>query len=335
MTRPLRALIVEHDDNDVQLILRELRRVDFEPVFEVVAGEAALRAALTGRTWDIVLSDYNLPGLDAPHALAMVRERHPELPFVVVSGSVGEELAVAIMAAGAQDFVFKDQPARLGPVVERELREATVRRERELAQEQLRTSYENLRQAMRDTVRAMAATVETRDPYTAGHQRRVAELSTAIATRMRLPAHDIEGIFLAATVHDIGKIAVPAEILVKPTKLSNVEFSLIKGHSQAGYDILKGIAFPWPIADMTLQHHERMDGSGYPQGLKGDACLLGSRIIATADVVEAMSSHRPYRAALGIDVALGEIRKNRERRYDPDTVDACVAAVTEDKRELK
>ena len=170
----------------------------------------------------------------------------------------------------------------------------------------------------------MAATVETRDPYTAGHQRRVSDLARSIATEMHLPCHVIDGIRMASMIHDIGKISVPSEILTKPTKLSELEFELIKTHSQSGYNILKDIAFPWPIARIVLEHHERMDGSGYPNNLKGDQILLDSRIVAVADVVEAISSHRPYRPALGIKVGLDEIARNSGSIYDPEVVAACL-----------
>lgn len=181
-----------------------------------------------------------------------------------------------------------------------------------------------LRQSLEQSIQTIAATVEARDPYTAGHQRRVAELAVAIAREMALPFEQINGIHLAAIIHDLGKINIPAEILSKPGKLSDIEFMLIKTHPQAGYDILKNVKFPWPIADIVLQHHERIDGSGYPQGLKGGQILLESKIVAVADVVEAMSSHRPYRAGLGIGTALREIERGRGSLYDPDTVDACL-----------
>ena len=152
----------------------------------------------------------------------------------------------------------------------------------------------------------------------------MAELARSISQEMGLPKDQIEGVRMAGTVHDLGKISVPAEILSKPTKLSSLEFSLIKVHPQTSYDILKDIEFPWPIARIVLQHHERINGSGYPQGLKGEEILLESRILAVADVVEAIASHRPYRPAHGIDTALEEIEKNRGLFYDPDVVDACL-----------
>ena len=185
-------------------------------------------------------------------------------------------------------------------------------------------TVERIRKALGATVQAIAVTVETRDPYTAGHQRRVADLARAIATEMNLPIDKIDGIRMAAAIHDLGKISVPAEILSKPTKLTNIEFSLIKTHSQSGYDILKDIDFPWPVARTVLEHHERMNGSGYPNGLTGDNILMESRILAVADVVEAMASHRPYRPSLGIDAALEEIEKNKGTFYDNAVADACL-----------
>jgi PAS domain S-box-containing protein len=201
--------------------------------------------------------------------------------------------------------------------------------ERKKADEEHQHGIERIRKALGATVQAMAMTVEARDPYTAGHQHRVSDLARAIATEMDLPSHQIDGVRMASMIHDIGKISVPAEILSKPTKLSEIEFSLIKIHSQSGYDILKDIDFPWPIARIVLEHHERRDGSGYPNGLTGDKLLMESRILAVADVVESMSSHRPYRASLGLDPALKEITVNRGVLYDPEVVDACLRLFNE------
>ena len=186
------------------------------------------------------------------------------------------------------------------------------------------------RASLEATIGAIASTVEMRDPYTSGHQQRVARLATAIARRLSMSEHDIHGIYLAGIIHDVGKINIPAEILNRPGKLSKLEFQLIQGHPQAGYDIVKGVDFPWPIAQMVLQHHERLDGSGYPQGIKGDTMLREAKILAIADVVEAMMSHRPYRPALGIDAALAEVEKGKGTLFDPEAVDACIALFRED-----
>ena len=197
-----------------------------------------------------------------------------------------------------------------------------------LVYQRLRNSLnENLSQlelSLEGTIAAMAAMLELRDPYTAGHQRRVGELAAAIAQELGISANDIRGIKLAAAVHDIGKIQIPAEMLSKPTRLTELEYKMLQQHCEAGYDILKSIDFPWPVAELVRQHHERVDGSGYPRGLKGDEILLGAKILAVADVVEAMSSHRPYRPALGLDAALGEIERHRGTLFDPEAVDACV-----------
>ncbi len=183
---------------------------------------------------------------------------------------------------------------------------------------------EQISKTLESTIQAIAATVEMRDPYTAGHEQRVAELAVAIAKEMGLSEDQIEGIRVAGTVHDLGKIQVPAEILSKPRNLNDIEFSLIKTHPLMGYNILKDIDFPWPVAQMVLQHHERLDGSGYPNGIKGRSIILESRILAVADTVEAMASHRPYRASLGIQTALDEIRSGSGKLYDAKVVNACI-----------
>ncbi len=191
-------------------------------------------------------------------------------------------------------------------------------------EEQRQASLQSLRKSLGATINAMSATVEARDPYTAGHQRRVSDLARSIATEMKLSRDQIDCIRLAGMIHDLGKISVPSEILTKPTRLSNLEFELIRTHSEAGYSILKDIDFPWPIARIVLEHHERIDGSGYPNKLKADELLLESKIISIADVVEAISSNRPYRPAVGINAALEEIEKNKGILYDRAAAEACL-----------
>ena len=451
---------------------------------------------------DLILADYHLPTLDGWRALALCRERLPTVPFIFVTGAMGEELAVESIKQGATDYILKDRLARLPAAVQRALEERRVIAQRALAQAALGASEEHIRrlnrtlrtisacnqdlvracseddllqavcrdlvevgqhllvricypdgdraevlrtvaargddaalsaadrdpvqdslaqaamaqgrtltssvpgstapraasadqstgtatsvalpliyeqqvlgvlsvwssaadafdreelrlleelaadlaygivavrtvvernrymtqvgQAMRGTVTALSRTVEMRDPYTAGHQQRVAALAVAVARAMGAPDRVIEGLYFGGMIHDIGKIAVPAEILNKPTKLTSIEYQLIQQHSQAGYRIVAGIEFPWPLAEMIVQHHERVDGSGYPQGLRGEAMLLESRILAVADVVEAMSSHRPYRAALGMETAIAEIEAGQGSRYDPLVVDACIRVI--------
>ena len=580
----LRVLMVEDSEDDVLLIIRELKRGGYNPVYEWVETATAMKNALQEKQWNIILCDYKLPKFNAPSAIAVLKETNIDIPLLIVSGSIGEETAVECMRLGAQDYIMKDNLSRLCPAIERELKEAESRvqgkraesqreaalealhqseekyrtilnsiqegyfefdlagkitfindtlwkrlgyskeellghtnkvftdeatrkesfrafnelyktgvpvealaqkyirkdgsiriselsvslmrdsggkpigffgtsrdvTERRRAEETLtrseekyrrlvenaqegiyqsivgylslnqalarmlgydspeevmatitdiakqlyvnpddrkklleivnekgsvtdfeteyykkdgsrlwvsinmhavrddqgriiyyqginqditekkkiederRGNIERLRKSLGATINAMAVTVETRDPYTAGHQRRVADLARAIATEMNLTSDQIDGVRMASTIHDIGKISIPSEILTKPTKLSDLEFNLIKTHPASGYNILKDIEFPWPIAQIVLEHHERIDGSGYPNGLKGEQILLESKIIAIADVVEAISSHRPYRPAHGIEVALDEITKNRSILFDPDLVDACL-----------
>jgi putative nucleotidyltransferase with HDIG domain len=193
----------------------------------------------------------------------------------------------------------------------------------------LHATLDHLRSSMNSTVEAIASMVELRDPYTAGHERRVAQLACAIGKEMGLPERQVEGLRVIGYLHDIGKIAVPAEILSKPTKLSEIELAMVQAHAQSGYDILKNLEFPWPVAQAALQHHERLDGSGYPQGLKGPDIILEAKILMVADVVEAMASHRPYRASRGIEAALDQISANKGRHYDEQAVDVCVRLFTE------
>jgi PAS domain S-box-containing protein len=615
----LRVLIVEDSDDDATLILRELRSSGYEPVAQRVESAAAMRAALSDKSWDIILCDYVIPGFSGTEALLIAKGCGLNLPFILVSGKVGEETAVEAMKTGATDFVMKDRLGRLGSVIKRELAEAATRRQAEAVRNRLAaivlSSYdaiigvdpngiitswnpgatqlygysaeevvgksvsmlapsdkkdetqafidalqrgeavrvtetsrirkdgeridvsfklspikvhdgsivgvsaivrdvtekkqaerallkvnralkvlsecdqalihasdetqllndicritvevggyrlacvryaendansplrilaqfgydegylaatrisladtelgrgptgtafrtgtiqvnqnfqtepaltpwreaalahgyqssvalplkgsaevfgvltvyaaepnavnevelkllqvladdlafgiktlrarnaqkrtaERLQRSMEATIQAIASTVEMRDPYTAGHQRRVAELAGSIARDIGLTPDEEHGIYLASVVHDLGKIHIPAEILSMPRKLSGIEFEFVKTHPQVGYDILKDVDFPWPIAQMVLQHHERIDGSGYPSGLKGDEILLGAKILMVADVVEAMASHRPYRPAMGIELALAEISANAGKSYDTDVVRSCVS----------
>ncbi|HID32558.1 MAG TPA: PAS domain S-box protein, partial [bacterium (Candidatus Stahlbacteria)] len=215
---------------------------------------------------------------------------------------------------------YQDKPAVQGVIVD-----ITTRKE---VEKELQQSFDRMEQTIDNTLEAMAKILETRDPYTAGHQQRVATLAVAIAEEMGLNGDQIRGLQVAAVIHDIGKIYVPAEILTRPTELTDSEFTLIKSHPKIGYEILKTIDFPWPVAEIVLQHHERFDGSGYPGGLKGEKTLLEARILAVADVVEAMSSHRPYRPAKDLEATLEEISSRKGILYDPAVVDACLKVVS-------
>ncbi|MEK7369608.1 MAG: HD domain-containing phosphohydrolase, partial [Planctomycetota bacterium] len=243
---------------------------------------------------------------------------------LIIKGNVAGLLNIGSRRAGAftrEDMTTAEQIAgQLSVALENSL----LFKKLEESLEERKQDLEKLRKALGGIIRVLVATVETRDPYTAGHQQRVAHLARAIAAEMGLSLGQIEGIRMASAIHDIGKIAVPAEILSKPGKITETEFDIIKTHPQVGYDILKGIEFPWPVARIVLQHQERLDGSGYPAGLKGDEIITEARILAVADVVEAMASHRPYRPALGIDKALEEISKSKGILYDANVVDVCV-----------
>jgi len=459
MDIPLRLLIIEDSDRDVALEMRALEAAGYRVTYTVVVTAAEMKAALAEQTFDIVISDHAMPQFDAPGALAVLKESGLDIPFIIVSGSIGEEAAVALMKAGAHDYVLKHRLSFLAPGVEHALQDAEDRHgrkraeealreseekyrnlfdnageaifvaqegkivflnprmscligypaeeimgrqfikfihpderemvidrhfkrlkgealpqryefrviqkngttmwvelntvvirwegkpstlnfleditERKLSEEKLLKSYESLKKTLNDAIDTMVKIVETRDPYTAGHQQRVAELATAIAREMKLEDTRIDQLRMAAVIHDIGKMYVPSDILSKPGELLDVEFSLIKAHPQYGYDIVKGMDFPCSVAQAVLQHHERLDGSGYPQSLKGEDIILEAKILAVADVIEAMSSHRPYRPALGIDKALEEISKNKGNLYDPGVVDACLELYKSGRFEFK
>lgn len=456
--RKIRILMLEDTSSDAELEEYELRKTGLQFELKRVETRDAFARALDEFRPDVVLSDYNLPDFSGMAALEYVRDNHPDVPIIMVTGALSDIEAVGLIHAGAKDYVLKDRLARLGAAVQRvlsmehgirarkaaekSLRESEARyralvesssdwiweidenavytysspqvfellgyraedvigktpfdlmtpedaerlraefgaiaaarehfrllenanlhkdghvvfletsgtpmfdvhgefrgyrgidrdiTERKEAEKERRVSAEKLEQLLMQTIGAISATVEARDPYTAGHEQRVAQLASAIAIEMGLSAETVHGISLASSIHDLGKIRVPAEILSKPGRLNPIEYELVKIHSQTGYDIIKDIEFPLPIALMVLQHHERLDGSGYPQGLKDGQILLEAKIMGVADVVEAMSMHRPYRPGLGIDAALDEISRHRGVMYDADVVDSCVALFREKK----
>jgi len=267
---------------------------------------------------DLVVSDIKMEGMDGVELMQEAHQTYPQVAFIIMTGYAPEYSYEAIINAGASDFIAK--PFSLGELKAKICR---IQKEKDILQ-QLQHSLARVKKLFENTVRALASTLEQRDPYTAGHQDRVANLACAIARELGLPEDRIEVLRLAAFVHDIGKIGVPADLLTKPGALTAIEMSLIKVHCQAGFEILNTIDFPWPLAEMVLQHHERVNGSGYPLGLKGPMIRLEARIMAVADVVEAMSSHRPYRPALELSATLEEISKNRGVLYDGEVVDACL-----------
>ena len=313
----LRLLCVDDRAEDAELEQLNLSRAGYQIEVTRVASEDELREALSaGDGFDLALLDYTLPGWDCREALAQLLAACPDVPVISVAGTIGEEAAVELLKLGAADYVSKDHLARLPYAAGRALSASSEHRARRLAEGRLK-------EALTGTVAAMGALVEMRDPYTAGHERRSAELVVAIGRQLGLDEDDVETLDLTARMHDIGQIAVPAEILTRPGRLSHNEFTLIKAHPQVAYDILSSIDFGRPVAEVILQHHERLDGSGYPRGLKGDEIMLQARVLSVADVVEAMSSHRPYRAALGVEAALAEVAAGAGRLYDAQVVAAC------------
>jgi putative nucleotidyltransferase with HDIG domain len=196
-------------------------------------------------------------------------------------------------------------------------------------EEEIEDALKKLRKTLNGTVIALSSILETRDPYTASHQRRVVKIACAIAQELGFSQSKIDGLRVMGFLHDIGKMAVPAEILCKPGKLNEFEFNIIKAHPQIAFDILKEIEFPWPVAQAILQHHERLDGSGYPRGLAGNDIILEARVLSVADVTEAIASHRPYRPALGLEKALDEISNDNGKLFDPDIVNACITLFKE------
>jgi len=320
-------LVVDDEEPIRRLLKRMLERNNFRCVLAASASET--RNRLKDQNFELILCDVNMPGESGISLIRNVMTEYPDTAAIMVSGVDDPQIADAAIKAGAYGYIIK--PFKPNEVIIN-IRNALRRRDLEIAHRRYRQDLEQmvadrtnqLQKAMEGIIHAMSLTVESRDPYTAGHQRRVSDLAHAISKKMGLPENQAEGIRMAGMIHDVGKISVPAEILSKPTRLTGIEFNLIKIHPQVGYDILKGIVFPWPLAQMVLQHHEKWNGSGYPQGLSGEDILLEARILCVADVVEAMASHRPYRPGLGIDTALDEISKNKGALYDPDVVDACV-----------
>lgn len=295
---------------------------------ELHAGDAPLHAIMESLADGIIIVDTNgVVRFVNPAATALFGRKAEDFVGQVFGFPVvaSETVELDILGRGGKTAVAEMRVAETNWDGEKayiaSLRDVTDRKRME---EELKDSLERLRKSLDGTIHAMALMGEARDPYTAGHQKRVANLATAMAKEMSLPETQVDGIRLSGIIHDLGKISVPTDILSKPGRITEHEFALIKTHPQVGHDILKTIEFPWPIAQTVLQHHERMDGSGYPQGLSGKDILVEARILGVADVVEAMASHRPYRPALGIDAALEEIEKNRGTLHDEAVADACL-----------
>jgi response regulator RpfG family c-di-GMP phosphodiesterase len=324
MSEQLKILLAEDNPTDAELCEREVRKAVASYQFHRVETRQDFLAALKEYKPDLILSDYKMPSFDGMTALKLAQQCAPHTPFIIVTGSINEDVAVECIKAGAWDYVIKDHIKRLGPAILGALEEKQLRMAKVMAEEQREAAYRAVDKALNDTIRTISKIIEVRDPYTAGHESRVADLSTALAIELKLSDVQVRYLGIAGLIHDIGKIYIPSDILSKPGKLSEMEWQLLKTHAQGSYDILKTIEFPWPIAQIVWQHHERLDGSGYPLGLVDGQISLEARILAVADVVEAMSSHRPYRPALGTDKALEEISRNKGVLYDAVVVDTCL-----------
>lgn len=323
--------ILAVDDTPASLkLLSDILHEEGYEVRAAISGQLALNSAFANPP-ELVLLDIRMPEMDGFEVCRQLKA-HPAtkgIPVIFVSAVVDTLEKVQGFELGAVDFVTK--PFQRNELLARVRTHLEVNRLRnhleDLVEERtraLRESEGRQKSSLLDFIGAIAATIEMRDPYTAGHQRRVAQLAVRISQELNLSSDLAEGLYLSSIVHDIGKIRTPAEILTRPGRLSPMEFTLIKQHAEVGYEILKSIQFPWPIARTVEQHHERMDGSGYPKGIKGEEILMEARILSVADVVEAMISNRPYRPGLGVDAALAEIVRGRGELYDHAVVDACL-----------
>jgi len=323
-------LLLEDDPAHVEVVQRAFLDSGMKAEVQVARTLQEYQALAAAQPPNIAIVDLRLPDGNAVHVLTSPPEAGP-FPILIMTGHGDERVAVAAMRAGAIDYVVKSSEAfaAMPRTVKRALREWNLLQERKQAEKNLLETNQRLSQAITATIQVLSMTVEARDPYTAGHQRRTTILAEAIAGEMGFPPEKIEGLRMAGKIHDIGKISTPSEVLSKPTRLTPVEYELVKAHAQKGYEILKEVESPWPLAEIVFQHHERQDGSGYPRGLKGDEILMEARILGVADTVEAMASHRPYRPALGVEAALEEIDNNKGVLYDPDVVAACLTLFRE------
>jgi len=315
--RTLTVLYVEDEEEVREALARFLRR-RFAQVDVAENGKVGLEHFHSGQ-YDVVITDVKMPVMDGLAMAREIKEMREEMPVIVVTAYNETDYFMRAIEIGVDRYVKKPVDPEL--LIEAVYKATRSRfQQRELDRERQRTV-----DTLTQTIAALGRSIEKRDPYTDGHQKRVSLLAVAIAEEMGLSKEQITGIRYGSLIHDIGNISVPAEILSMPRKLQPPEYSLVKTHPTNGAEILGDIDFPWPLTNILSQHHERMNGSGYPGGLKDEAISLEARIVAVADVVEAMSSHRPYRPALGIDAAIAEIQAQRGTLYDPQVVDACVA----------
>jgi putative nucleotidyltransferase with HDIG domain len=331
---PSPLVLVVDDDDDIRDILSYGIEASGCRCLTAESAEAALKI-LNANPVEVVVSDVQMKGMSGLDLCRHIKD-HFDADVIIITGLVNNFAYEEIIGQGASDFIEK--PIRLAEIVARLKRVLFERQSRDKlkqAARELRSNLDHFQKAMEGSVEAIALAVEMRDPYTSGHQHRVADLASAIAREMGLAEDRIYGLQMASLIHDLGKLTIPGEILCKPGQLSGPEYAMIQTHAQSGYDILKKIDFPWPLADIVLQHHERMDGSGYPNGLSGKAIMLEARILSVSDVFETIGSHRPYRPSLGLKKAMGELSANSGTLYDPQVVSACLDLMVGERFQFK
>lgn len=322
-----KANILIIDDNDG--LNRSLKLVLEKKGYSVESasgGKEALAMA-RDRSFDIALMDIKLPDIEGTDLLCEFKKDMPAIEVIMITGYSSTEAVIKALNSGASAYLRKPLDIDEMLITMRRIFERTrLVGDKDKAEAKLKNSYTKLKNTIDSIMDTLGKIVEVRDPYTSGHQKKVARLAEAIARESGLNNGKVESIKMAALIHDVGKIGIPISILAKPGKLTDIELDMIRTHPRISYDLIKGIKFSGPpIAKMVLQHHERLDGSGYPNGLKDKDMLSGAKILAVADTVEAMSAHRPYRAALGTDRALEEINENKGKLYDPGAVDVCIS----------
>jgi response regulator RpfG family c-di-GMP phosphodiesterase len=337
---PPRVLIVD-DEESIRFSLRVFLEAEGYIVKLAAHAEDALEV-LGAESFDVLITDIFMPGLSGVELLSQLQQTHPHLPVLLITGDPSVQTAVDALRSGATDYLSKPidragllKAVRQAAVMKRmhdcnALLQKQNRAYRENLENMVQDRTEKLRLTVQGIIEAMSKLVEVRDPYTAGHERNVANLAKAIAVRLGKSTDFIDTVYYAGLVHDLGKISVPSEILSFPGKLTDEVMVIVRLHPETAYQILHKVDFPWPLADVVRQHHERLDGSGYPLGLRGDDICEEARILAVADVVESMASHRPYRASCGLDAALAEIQSYAGTHYDENIVAACVELFRED-----
>ena len=305
-----RILIVD-DEQHLQMMLKNMLELDGYSC-AVASNAAEAREHLKKEHFALMLCDQKMPGESGIDLIRYVSETYPDISVI-------------------KPYRLNELLINVSNALQRQRLEREQKRYRKDLEKMVMERTAQLQKTLSGVIQAMSLAVESRDPYTAGHQQRVGSLALSISQELGLTEEESAGLHMAGIVHDLGKLSIPAEILSKPTRLTDLEFELIKCHSDNGFQILKDIEFPRPIAQMVLEHHERMDGSGYPQGLTRNEILFESKILSVADVVEAMASHRPYRPALGLELALEEIKRNMDVKFDVDVVNACLKLFLEEK----